>query len=49
MYNNIVLIQITLMLLFGVAIASIPIPLLWGMGCLTFAALAAAFRRPQRG
>ena len=49
MYNNIVLIQITVMLLLGVALLSIPIPILWAMGCLIFAALSIAFRSPQQG
>lgn len=49
MYNNIVLIQITVMLLLGVAVLSIPIPVLWAMACLLFATLSVALRSPQEG
>ena len=49
MFNKIVLILITAMLLLGAAVVATPIPVLWGMACLIFLALSLTLRsQPQR-
>ncbi len=44
MFDKIILILIITMILVGVAITAVPIPVLWGMGCLGFFGLSVALR-----
>jgi len=48
MFDRIILILIISMMLLGVAMTAVPIPVLWGMGCLGFFALSVALRSQQR-
>ena len=49
MFNKIVLILIMSMLLLGAAMTSTSIPVLWGMGFLTFLALSLVMRSQNEG
>jgi hypothetical protein len=49
MFDRIILILIVSIMLVGVAMTAVPIPVLWGMGCLGFFALSVALRRQQQG
>jgi hypothetical protein len=49
MFEKNILILIMSMLLLGAAMISIPIPVLWGMGCLVFLALFIVERRAHQG
>jgi hypothetical protein len=49
MFDKIILTFITIMILLGAAMIAVPIPVLWGMGCLSFLALSVAFRRQRQG
>jgi len=48
MFDNIVLTFIMIMILLGAAVIAVPIPILWGVGCLSFMALFVVFRRQQQ-
>jgi hypothetical protein len=49
MFDKIVLTLIGSMILLGAAIIAVPIPVVWGTGCLIFLALFVALhRQPQR-
>ena len=45
MFDNIILVFITIMILLGAAMIAVPIPILWGIGCLSFMGLFVAIRR----
>ena len=49
MFDKFVLTLIIIMLLIGAAMTAVPIPVLWGMGCLIFTVLLVAIRRHQQG
>lgn len=49
MFDKVILTLIISMILLGAAMIAIPIPVLWGMGCLFFTALFVAFRRQPQG
>ena len=49
MFDKIILILIVSMILLGAAITAVPIPVLWGMGCLIFLALSLSQRSQQQG
>ena len=49
MFEKTILILIMSMILLGAAMTALPIPVLWGMGCLIFLALSVALRSPQQG
>ena len=48
MFEKNILILIMIMLLLGAAMISIPISVLWGIGCLVFLALSVFLRSEQR-
>jgi hypothetical protein len=47
MFDKIILILIVSMILLAAAMTVVPVPVLWGMGCLIFLALSVAFRSQQ--
>ena len=49
MFDKIILTLIMSMILLGAAMIAMPIPVLWGMGCLIFLALFVAQRSQQQG
>ena len=49
MFDKIILTLIISVILLGVAMTAVPIPVLWGMGCLGFFALSVALRSQQQG
>lgn len=49
MFDKIILTFITIMILLGAAMIAVPIPVVWGMGCLSFMALFVALRRQGQG
>lgn len=49
MFDRIIFTFITIMILLGAAVIAVPIPILWGMGCLSFMALFMAIRRQGQG
>ena len=49
MFDKIILILIVSVMLLGVAMTAVPIPVLWGMGCLGFFALSVALRSQHHG
>jgi hypothetical protein len=49
MFDKIILSLIMSMILLGAAMIAVPIPVLWGMACLIFFALAAILRPQQQG
>jgi hypothetical protein len=49
MFDKIILILIMSMILLGGAIIAVPIPILWGMGYLSFLALSVAMRSQRPG
>ena len=49
MFDKIILILIMSMILLGAAMIAVPIPVLWGIGCLIFLALSVALRSQQQG
>jgi hypothetical protein len=49
MFEKNILILVMSMILLGVAIAVVPIPVLWGIACLIFLTLAVALRSQQQG
>ena len=49
MFNKIVLILIMSMLLLGAAMTATSIPVLWGIACLIFLALAVTMRGEHQG
>ena len=49
MFDKIILILIVSVMLLGVAMTAVPIPVLWGMGCLGFFALSVALRSQHEG
>jgi hypothetical protein len=49
MFDKVILSLIISMILLGVAMIAVPIPVLWGMGCLIFLALFVAWHRQQPG
>ena len=49
MFDKIILTLIISVILLGAAMTAVPIPVLWGVGCLIFYALSVALRyQPQR-
>ena len=48
MFDKTILILIISMMLLGVAMTAVPIPVLWGMGCLGFFALSVVLRSQQQ-
>ena len=49
MFDKIILVLIISVILLGVAMTAIPIPVLWGIGCLIFLALSVALRNQPQG
>jgi hypothetical protein len=49
MFDKIILSLIVSVMLLGVAMTAVPIPVLWGMGCLGFFALSVALRSQHQG
>lgn len=49
LFEKNILILIASMILLGAAMIVVPIPVLWGMGCLIFLALSVALRRQLPG
>jgi hypothetical protein len=49
MFDKIILFLLTSMILLGAAMIAVPIPVLWGIGCLTFIALFFALHRQPQG
>ena len=49
MFDKAILILIVSMLLLGAAMTAVPIPVLWGIGCLVFLTLSVAMRNQQQG
>ena len=49
MFDKIILILIASMILLGAAMTAVPIPVLWGIGCLIFLGLSVALRSQQQG
>ena len=48
MFDKFILILIVSMMLLGAAIIAVPIPVLWGTGCLIFLALSMTLRSQQQ-
>lgn len=49
MFEKIIVSLLMGMILLGLAMIAVPIPVLWGIGCLIFAALFVALRRQPQG
>jgi hypothetical protein len=49
MFDKIILILIISMTLLGAVTIAVPIPILWGMGCLIFLVLAVVLRDQPQG
>jgi hypothetical protein len=49
MFDKIILTLLISVILLGAAMTAIPIPILWGIGCLTFFALSVALRDQPQG
>ena len=49
MFDKVILSLIITMILLGTAMIAVPIPILWGMGCLIFFALYLTLRYQQQG
>lgn len=49
MFDKLILILIGSVIMLGAAMIAIPVPLLWGLGCLIFLALSVFLRPQQQG
>ncbi len=49
MFDKMILILIISMILLGAATIAVPIPILWGMGCLIFFILSVVLRDQPQG
>lgn len=48
MFDKIILTLIISMILLGAAMTTVPIPVVWGIGCLAFLALSVGFRNQHQ-
>ena len=49
MFDKLILILIGSIIMLGAAMIAVPVPLLWGLGCLIFLALSVYLRPQQQG
>lgn len=49
MFDKLILILIGSIIMLGAAMIAVPVPLLWGLGCLIFLALSVFLRPQQQG